>query len=110
MSPRLTRLSDVTEPARLPSYAPFAHGVGIVHLGLGAFHCADQAVMTDDALSREGGDWRIVSVSLRSREMAEALSAERPLHIDRARCEGDAGSGRGLDRPCHVSYVCPSPI
>ncbi len=30
MSPRLTRLSDVTDPARLPSYAPSAHGVGIV--------------------------------------------------------------------------------
>ncbi len=36
--------------------------------------------MTDDALSREGGDWRIVSVSLRSREVAEALSAQNGLY------------------------------
>ncbi|WP_281827501.1 mannitol dehydrogenase family protein [Jannaschia rubra] len=80
MSPRLTRLSDVTGPAALPAYDPAAHGVGIVHLGLGAFHRAHQAAMTDDALSRDGGDWRIASVSLRSRDVAAAMAAQNGLY------------------------------
>lgn len=92
MSRRLTRLADVTEDASLPSYDPSAHGVGIVHLGLGAFHRAHQAVMTDDALSRDGGDWRIVAVSLRSREVADALAAQNGLYT---LIERDAGGMRG---------------
>ncbi|WP_045388221.1 mannitol dehydrogenase family protein [Falsirhodobacter sp. alg1] len=59
-----------------PHYDPASHGVGIVHLGLGAFHKAHQAAYTDTALAKAGGDWRIVAVSLRSRDAVEALSAQ----------------------------------
>ena len=41
----------------------------IVHLGLGAFHRAHQAVYTADA----GGDWEICGVAWRSRTVADAL-------------------------------------
>lgn len=41
----------------------------IVHLGLGAFHRAHQAVYTADA----GGDWEICGVAWRSRAVADAL-------------------------------------
>ncbi|GAW37156.1 mannitol 2-dehydrogenase [Roseovarius sp. A-2] len=92
MIPRLTRLSDVTGLASIPSYDPAAHGLGIVHLGLGAFHRAHQAVMTDDALSRDGGDWRIVSVSLRSRDVAQALAPQNCLYTV---IERDAGGMKG---------------
>lgn len=57
-------------------YTPSEHGVGIVHLGIGAFHRAHQAVYTDDALAKSGGDWRTVGVSLRSREIVDALNAQ----------------------------------
>lgn len=77
---RLTALSDISGPARRPAYRPEGHGVGIVHLGLGAFHRAHQAVATDDALAARGGDWRIVPVSLRSREAGEALNAQNGLY------------------------------
>lgn len=60
----------------MPAYRPQDHGVGIVHLGLGAFHKAHQAVYTDDALAARGGDWRIRGVSLRSPEAAEALNPQ----------------------------------
>ncbi|MCI4665783.1 MAG: mannitol dehydrogenase family protein [Neomegalonema sp.] len=57
-------------------YRPEDHGVGIVHIGPGAFHRAHQAVYTDDALARMGGDWRIDGVSLRSTNIADALNAQ----------------------------------
>jgi fructuronate reductase len=43
----------------------------IVHLGLGAFHRAHQAVYTVDA----GGDWEICGVAWRSRVVVDALRA-----------------------------------
>ena len=79
-SPRLTDLSRVTGPAKVPNYEPGDHGVGIVHLGVGAFHRAHQAVMTDDAIARSGGDWRINGVSLRSKEIAGALNPQNGLY------------------------------
>ncbi|PHP67681.1 D-mannonate oxidoreductase [Zhengella mangrovi] len=77
---RLTTLADVTGPAALPGYDPAAHGCGIVHLGAGAFHRAHQAVCTDDALARSGGDWRIVGVSLRGTGVADALNPQNGLY------------------------------
>lgn len=79
-TPRLTVLSAGDGPARLPSYRPEDHGTGIVHLGLGAFHRAHQAVATDDALAAKGGDWRICGVSLRSTALAEALAPQNGLY------------------------------
>ena len=52
---RLTSLDQVPAALR-PGYAPADHGVGIVHLGLGAFHKAHQAALTDLALAATGGD------------------------------------------------------
>ncbi|WP_128255556.1 mannitol dehydrogenase family protein [Falsirhodobacter deserti] len=71
----MTRLSAqvVLPKAMRPAYDPEAHGIGIVHLGLGAFHKAHQAAYTDAALAATGGDWRIAGVSLRSRDAVDAL-------------------------------------
>ncbi|WP_225027262.1 mannitol dehydrogenase family protein [Xinfangfangia pollutisoli] len=77
---RLESLTALHGPARLPGYDPQAHGRGIVHLGIGAFHRAHQAVMTDDALAAQGGDWRITGVSLRSTEVAQALNPQNGLY------------------------------
>lgn len=65
---------DHWRPSR--SYNPDAHGVGIVHIGAGAFHRAHQAVYTDDVLANGGGDWRILGVSLRSGDTAHALQSQ----------------------------------
>ncbi|HHZ07303.1 MAG TPA: mannitol dehydrogenase family protein [Rhizobiales bacterium] len=53
---------------------------GIVHIGVGAFHKAHQAVYTDDALARSGGDWMITGVSLRSSDVADALNPQDGLY------------------------------
>lgn len=73
-----------------PGYDPAAHGTGILHLGLGAFHRAHQAAYTDAALAAGGGDWRIAAVSLRSTGLVDALGEQDGLYtlVERG-AEGD---------------------
>jgi len=80
MTRRLSAIGDVKGSAQLPGYDPSAHGVGIVHIGVGAFHRAHQAAMTDAALGAEGGDWRIRGISLRSTAIADALNPQNGLY------------------------------
>ena len=80
MTRRLASLDGVAADVHRPRYRPSRHATGIVHLGVGAFHRAHQAVYTDDALSADGGDWRITGVSLRSAAVADALNPQRGLY------------------------------
>lgn len=70
---------------------PADHGVGIVHLGLGAFHKAHQAVYLDEVLARDGGDWRIIGVSCRSSTARDQLRSQEYLY---SVVERDAVGGR----------------
>lgn len=54
--------------------------VGIVHFGVGAFHRAHQAVYTHDVLSKHGGNWRILGVSLQSTQIADDLNAQDGIY------------------------------
>jgi len=74
--PRLTRR---TVPAALLSPAPTAPG-GIVHLGLGNFHRAHQAVYTARALALEPGPWRIRAFSHRSRHVVDSMREQDNLY------------------------------
>jgi len=76
---RLTALSGLRPGLRIPAYDPNAHAPGIVHIGVGAFHKAHQAVYTDDALASTGGDWRIIGTSLRSPDAAGQLNPQNGL-------------------------------
>ena len=62
-----------------PAYAPHGVRTGIVHLGLGNFHRAHQAVYTDDILARDSR-WGICGVSLKSRGVVDALRAQDQLY------------------------------
>jgi fructuronate reductase len=53
---------------------------GIVHLGLGAFHRAHQAIFTEDAILAEWGDWGVTGVSLRHPDIAEVLCPQDCLY------------------------------
>ncbi len=56
-----------TGPVTGPAVDPRATRVGIVHLGIGAFHRAHQAVLTEDAAALAGDDrWGILGVTQRS--------------------------------------------
>jgi fructuronate reductase len=81
----MARLSDETVDAlpagiERPRYDRTALKPGIVHLGLGAFHRAHQAVYTEAALA--GGDlrWGTVGVSLRSADTRDALGPQDGLY------------------------------
>ena len=63
-----------------PVYDRQQHGVGIVHLGIGAFHRAHQAAILDDVLARTGGNWRSVGISCRSRTVREHLVPQDCLY------------------------------
>jgi fructuronate reductase len=64
------------EAIERPAYDRSAVTPGILHLGIGAFHRAHQAVYTDEILSADHS-WGIVGASLRSEEVRDAL---RPQH------------------------------
>ncbi len=51
-------------------------GIGIVHLGLGAFFRAFGAVYIGEAMAASGGDWGIVGVSLRSPTIRDQLEPQ----------------------------------
>jgi fructuronate reductase len=51
-----------------------------VHLGLGNFHRAHQAVYTDTAVTARGGDWGIIGVSSRSSAIPDAMHAQDMLY------------------------------
>ena len=56
-----------------------AQAVGIVHLGIGAFHRAHQAWYTDLAMAAGDRDWAITGVSLRSPAVAEQMNPQDGL-------------------------------
>lgn len=75
----LARLEQLPSAAA-PAVDPCALRVGIVHLGIGAFHRAHQAVYTEDAIAAEGGDWGICGVTQRSPAVVEQLRPQDGLY------------------------------
>ena len=82
-APRLGEQALAGLPAAVarPAYDRRRVSCGIVHLGLGAFHRAHQAVYTDDRLEAGESAWGIVGMSLRSPDVRQcAGAAGRALH------------------------------
>ncbi|MGH6923522.1 MAG: mannitol dehydrogenase family protein [Propylenella sp.] len=94
-SARSQRLSDATLaglPAAIMRPANDRPSVttGIVHLGIGAFHRAHQAVYTNDVLA-DDPSWGIVAASLRSPATRDALRPQDGLYTLAVRgAEGEA--------------------
>ena len=65
---------------RRPSYDRARVTPGIVHLGIGAFHRAHQAVVIDDLLAAGATDWGIIGASLRSPDTQDALAPQDCLY------------------------------
>lgn len=84
MTSKLPRLGS----ARLPALQAHLLGkdlgtpkIGIVHLGLGNFHRAHQAVFTEQAMLAAGGDWGICGVTILDEPaMQSALAAQDNLY------------------------------
>jgi len=110
------RLSDATLgalPASVarPRYDRAAITPGIVHLGLGAFHRAHLAAMTEAVLNAGARDWGIVAASLRSPDTRAAIAPQDGLYTMAVR-EGEVealeviGALRGL----HVAPENPAAL
>ncbi|MEO8240843.1 MAG: mannitol dehydrogenase family protein [bacterium] len=61
---------------RLTRSAAPRPGVGIIHLGLGAFFRAFGAIYVAEAMAKAGGDWGIIGVSLKSPTTRDALAPQ----------------------------------
>jgi fructuronate reductase len=82
-----TALSSLPAGVAVPRYETDGVPIGIVHLGIGAFHRAHQAVYTDDALAQAGGAWGICGVSLRSPGVRDRMIPQDCLYtvVEKAR-------------------------
>ena len=76
----LATLSRLPAAAVRPGYDPRGLRPGIVHLGIGAFHRAHQALYVEEALAAAPGDWGIVGVSLRSPGVRDRLAPQDGLY------------------------------
>ncbi|WP_229072965.1 mannitol dehydrogenase family protein [Actinoplanes sp. DH11] len=103
---------------RRPLVSPGEVRPGIVHLGLGAFHRAHQAVYTEAAVAASGGNWGIVGVAPRSRDVLDRLREQDRLYsvltvggpVDEARAVGIlAGLGHAAGDPYGVVAAIADP-
>jgi len=83
----LDALRDLPPECR-PRIDPRGLPVGIVHLGIGAFHRAHQAVYTEEAIAQAGGDWGICGATQRSRDVVDVLAPQDGLYSMAVRGDG----------------------
>ncbi len=104
--PRLLRASlpGLAPDIRKPDYDPAGTRIGIVHLGIGAFHRAHQAVYVDDLLGSDPG-WAILGASLRSPSTADALNPQEGLYT--VTISGAAGTARRVIAAVRGVLVLP---
>ena len=81
----MTRLSNDTlgalpENVTVPGYDRFAVKPGVVHLGIGAFHRAHQAVVFEAALNAGDLRWGITGASLRSAGVRDEMNPQDGLY------------------------------
>lgn len=110
------RLSTATID-RLPGdvarfdYDRTAQRTGIVHLGIGAFHRAHQAVFTDAAMSAGDRDWAIVGASLRSPAVRDALAPQDGLYtVTEKGADGERSRLIGAIRDVMVASDAPDDL
>ncbi len=80
-------LNSITTAAK-PTYDRQAINTGIVHLGMGGFHRAHQAVYTDKLLADGQRNWGITGVSLRSSSVRDLLTPQDFLYSANTLGEG----------------------
>jgi fructuronate reductase len=64
-----------------PAFDRIQAGIGVAHLGVGAFMRSHIAEYNDDALAAERGDWTIAGVSLRHPDVRDRLAPQDGLYI-----------------------------
>jgi len=94
MTQRLTRPADAPKP-----------GIGVVHLGLGAFFRAHGALYLEEAMAKSGGDWGVLGVSLRNPGLRDRLA---PQDYAYTACElGPGGETLRIGTAVQTMLVAP---
>lgn len=83
---KLSAQTPIPASVQTPGYDRSAQAAGIVHIGIGAFHRAHQAVYTDDAMNAGDRDWGIIGASLLSGDVAAQLNPQDGLYTVSAHC------------------------
>ncbi|MNS62954.1 Polyol:NADP oxidoreductase [compost metagenome] len=94
-------LSDRPADVAVPGYDRAQVKTGVIHLGIGAFHRAHQAVVFDDALACGDLRWGVLGASLRSPGVRDQLNPQDGLYTLVVRDGSDEhlrviGAGRGV--------------
>lgn len=94
-------LSRLPADVAVPGYDRAQVKTGVVHLGIGAFHRAHQAVVFDDALASGDLRWGVLGASLRSPGVRDQLNPQDGLYTLVVRDGSDEhlrviGAGRGV--------------
>lgn len=102
----MTRLNDAAlsglpADVAVPGYDRAQVKTGVVHLGIGAFHRAHQAVVFDDAIRSGDPRWGVLGASLRSPGVRDQLNPQDGLYTLVVRDGADEhlriiGAGRGV--------------
>jgi fructuronate reductase len=104
----LASLAGLPSSVSRPAYDPAAAALGIVHLGVGAFHRAHQAVAIDDRLNAGETGWAILGASLRAADTRDALTPQNGLYSLLVRSgEGTGARVIGSLRDCLVAPESP---
>jgi fructuronate reductase len=104
----LETLADLPDDVALPTVDRAHTNPGIVHLGIGAFHRAHMAVMTDTVLAAGDLEWGIVGASLRSPDTRDALEPQSFLYTAAER-DGDGERLRVIGSSLGVLVAPESP-
>jgi fructuronate reductase len=109
----VTRLSSAALaalPAQVirPDYDRAAITCGVVHIGIGAFHRAHQAVVFDDALNAGDLRWGIIAASLRSPGVRDQMQPQDGLYTMLVR-DGTAEQARIVGAVQHVIVAPEDP-
>ncbi len=100
----LSRVDTRGSGIRLPGYDRGRLARGSVHLGLGAFHRAHQALYTEAAIRQGDERWGIVGVSLRDPRTVQALASQDHLYSVTER-EGDESTTRVVGAVVQALYA-----
>ena len=79
-----------TREIQVPRYR-HATAPGVVHVGLGAFHRAHQALVFDDLLSRGDARWGVFGVAMHNPAVAAALEQQDRLYAVRIASASESG-------------------
>ncbi|MBU2919396.1 mannitol dehydrogenase family protein [Psychrosphaera sp. F3M07] len=76
----LSTLDKLNPNVKGLAYDKNAGSVGIVHIGIGAFHRAHQAVFTNDLIALGDNQWKITAVSLRSANVRNLMQPQDSVY------------------------------